>query len=178
MQRCERHALDTKGPEFENAATGSIFVIGQDIGLRLKHIVQPSYRLDVQYATSIAFTKGSLFGASCTYKVGPERDNDQHCCVHQLPPLILLLAITLYDGLADHFLCELTARLGSFDDTRLSPEENICFLSSLSTLIQAAAADHVAEEMNSVTTTKILLDKYQVGTERAKKGRSSVASQS
>jgi hypothetical protein len=39
-------------------------------------------------------------------------------------------------------------------------------------LIKAAAEDHVAEEMNYVTTPKILLDKYQDGTERAKKGRS------
>ena len=121
---------------------------------------------DCYYTVKTAFTKDRLLRCECTYKCGGEM-NEQITCVHSLVP-IFLLTLLLCEGLAEHFLLELSARLSVTSDI-YNIETQSQFLDNIQLLI--ACADGLKYDYDSSKKIKdynVLLQRFSVGTEKRK----------
>ena len=117
-KRALRTAYDTKTKQLDEKASAAVFrSTNGNIGLLISHTVSPSFRTDTEYKVRVAFTGQDLIAAECNCQAGCKED-DRHICVHILP-VILQLAMLLFDGLAENFLVELCQRWPSLQMLKL-----------------------------------------------------------
>ena len=90
--------------------------------MKIEHKIQPSFRNDTEYKVAVAFTVDDLMAARCGCNAGPS-GHDKHICVH-ICPLLVLLMLLLFDGLAEHLLVELCSRWTSADDDKINQNES------------------------------------------------------
>eukprot|EP00562_Extubocellulus_spinifer_P004368 CAMPEP_0178524518 /NCGR_PEP_ID=MMETSP0696-20121128/29687_1 /TAXON_ID=265572 /ORGANISM="Extubocellulus spinifer, Strain CCMP396" /LENGTH=485 /DNA_ID=CAMNT_0020155861 /DNA_START=142 /DNA_END=1598 /DNA_ORIENTATION=+ len=130
--------------------------------------MQPSFK-DGRYDTKVAFTKSAVVACACSCKAGADckKKDQKHVDVHILP-IMHLLVLLLFDGLAEHILIELAARWKSVDD---SVEARDTMMDAIETLNLAARSrgGRAPTERSSDATVSKLLDGFLVGTERPKK---------
>ena len=173
-KRALRTALDPKTAPLDCGANASIFRYKGQLGLSIAHQMAPSYRQDVTYSPAVAFTANDLLAASddSECKAGPTGDN-RHICVH-IPPVLVLLTLLLFDGLAEHFLVELAERWNDADECALTSEQKQKMLLALRDLVAASGtswkSDSVGGEaaLSACGSVSSLLNSFLVGTERRK----------
>jgi len=165
MGRCIRHAMDSKTSPVINARA-SIFEHDGEVGLMISHIMQPSFK-DKKYETRIAFTKSAIVACACSCTAGADckKKDHKHVDVHVLP-IMHLLVLLLFDGLAEHILIELAARWKSVDDIAEARET---MMDAIDTLKLATSTGGAPTVRPSDATISKLLDGFLVGTERPKK---------
>jgi len=138
----------------------------------LNHQIRASFR-DTTYFPHVVFTTSDLLAASCTCKAGAEGES-QHCCVHILP-LILEPSILLLDGLAEHFLVELSACWNASWDQQLSTQEKEGMMNSLHLLVTASGSawkqGYGVASLEGSASVSSFLNAFSVGTERSKTNR-------
>lgn len=164
LKRAVRHAMDPEGCSI--MSSNCYIVECQDtIGIHISHIVKASMKKEA-YRTNVSFTTSTdILAVSCTCKSGSIND-EKIICVHVLP-VLLQLAILLFDGLSEHLLCELANDLDPDIETILNNEQTIKLKDSLG-LLRRANSD--IDIVNNNLTINILLSKYNVGTQSYKKG--------
>jgi len=172
-KRALRHALDPAVAPLDYRGTGTIIQYQEKVGLLLAHTMSPSYHQDVIYHPVAAFTIDDLLAASddSECKAGPTV-SCRHICVHILP-LLLLLTLLLFDGLAEHYLVELAERWHQDDENKLRAEQKSKMIAALNSLAVASGAvwkqDTVGYSgLASCNTVSLLLQQFLVGTERRK----------
>ena len=166
MQRCIRHAMDSKTEQIIKAR-GEVVEHNGEIGMRIQHQMQPSFK-EGSYSADVVFTKSAIVACSCTCKAGADcKKCDKHVDVHILPVLFLLV-LGLYDGLAEHFLVELAEAWNQLDDDIESADVMMESIDTLKRAIRGGNSGRYEPRSHNATVSKLLEDSL-VGTERQKK---------
>lgn len=166
MQRCVRHAMDSKTEPIVKAQ-GEVFEHKGELGIRIRHQMQPSFK-EGSYKVDVAFTKSALVACSCTCKAGADcKKCDKHVDVHVLPVLFLLV-LGLYDGLAEHLLVELAEAWNQSDDGIESAEAMMDAIDTLKRAVHGSTGSGAIEPRQEDATVSMLLEESLVGTERRK----------
>ena len=170
IQRCGRHAVDSKIDPLELARHGIFFVDEetQKIGLKLSNYVPASMRESV-YETHVAVAGGrQLVACSCTCETGGSNTEERVACVHVLP-ILLLFSFFLAEGLAEHILLELTALINSnqrvLDDVEKAGDS---FCKDIK-LLMLAANEHASSDVFRASNVREMLQIFSVGTDKRKK---------
>ena len=112
------------------------------------------------YKSEVAFTKSELLYCKFICQCGGCNDW-MITCVHNLP-IIFQLCMLLVDGLAEHILLELSARINLHDDVNIKIKTE-----SVWTLMAASGEDiHYSDGYKSI---HVLLERFSVGTDKRKK---------
>ena len=169
IERCARHAVDTKADMLELQRHCAFFFDNQtkSLGMKLGNYIPASMK-NQQYETEVAILSGrKLAACSCTCETGSENEG-KVACVHVLP-ILLLFSFLLVEGLAEHILLELAALLSS-DQEVLNDVENAGdgLRKKIIILLRAAHEIETSVAYNA-KTVKQMLEIFAVGTEPRKK---------
>ena len=136
--------------------------------IRIKNKVKPSMK-PVLYETDVCFDNDSLIVCSCTCKAGC-RTISSHClgternfCTHGAS-ILAGLTLLLFDGLAEHLLVELRARLSSDEELGSLLDRQHIFL--LMTACGKRNSDLLIK--NGGASIFKCLEKFSVGTDLSK----------
>ena len=163
MQRCIRHATDSKFPSIDTQMATLINHNGE-LGIHLSALVPASMK-NCSYKSEIVLTPTKILCCKCTCPCGSQ-NNERTLCVHNLP-LVYSLTLLLFRDLADHIVRELAAcmRCNIWNDAVWSAEDQVVMKQNL-ILLTEAAGDPV--DKYNVLTVSIddLLEDFLVGTEK------------
>ena len=159
------HAIDTHCQSLVHSEVKLFTLIETDeVGIDIQHTIPASMKY-CSYTVRIACTKNKVLCTQCTCKCGGDK-SEKVTCVHTFVPTFLP-ALLLCEGLAEHLLLELSARLTVESDTsdtdvRTDLMENI--------RLPIICADGVKHDIGASTDTSdynILLERFKVGTEKS-----------
>ena len=164
LKRAVRHALD---PEGINILTSNCAFVEYEniIGLHISHKIKASMKKDL-YDVKLTFTSNDILACSCSCKAGSAKE-EKILCVHILP-VLLQLSLLLYDGMAEHLLCEIANEFPTGMEDNLN-HDNILMLSKAIYLLKVASGK-VDDSKNIILSIDTLLEDCKVGTESFKRG--------
>ena len=142
-KRAIRHAMDKASPSMlestvslstygNNNNTNNNNSSSNNVVIRIKKKVKPSMKVSL-YNTHVCFDIDSLIACSCTCKAGCRTKSlnrlgtERNFCTHGAS-ILMGLSLLLFDGLAEHLLVELRARLSSDDELGPLLDRNHIFL--------------------------------------------------
>ena len=164
MQRCIRHATDSKFPSIDTQIAKLINHNGE-LGIHLLALVPALMKNCCSYKSEIVLTPTKILCSKCTCPCGSQ-NNERTLCVHNLP-LVYSLTLLLFRDLADHIIRELAAcmRCNIWNDAVWSAADQVVMKQNL-ILLTEAAGDPV--DKYNVLTVSIddLLEDFLVGTEK------------
>jgi hypothetical protein len=167
LKRAMRHAMDPQTVSILQAK-GSLLEYDGHTCIRIDHEVKASMKSDI-YEVSVMFNMEGVVACKCTCKAGGG-GKERVMCVHILP-VIFQLSMLMYDGLAEHFLCELCndwniAFEVAVDDLNDTVKQS--FKQNLLKIKQATGYDLADYESDLKRSVTELLQPYNVGTEVGK----------
>jgi hypothetical protein len=159
--RAIRHANDPNADSAFNARCELSEHNGEMVTV-MHHNMYASFKSE-RYETSVAFRKDAIVACKCGCPAGAElrEKHDRHVDVHVVP-VMYLLALLLFDGLAYDLLVNLAERWKPSDDNH--PKADL--LSNAVDLLTVAAGKELAPRQNAKVSER--LDRFAVGTEKSK----------
>ena len=166
IERCVRHALDSKCPSIQKK-TVTLIQHGNEVGMHITSAV-PASMDKKMYKTGVVFTATDVLCCECDCHCGSEED-EKVVCVHNFP-LIFLLSLFIMDALAENMLIEFTACLRSniWDEDEFSTEDLMSMKESIVTLADAAGDCMGQLDLENISLHN-LMNKFETGTEGRKK---------
>ena len=125
---------------------------------------------DAEYASKMAFTLKQIISTQCNCPAGG-CNHKRVVCIHNLP-ILYQMVMLLDDGLAEHFLVELTSRWHpDLDNMIENSGKTQTVRRDISILMQTAGVKTTAlQHANDKLTIKAMLDEiYATGTQRSKR---------
>lgn len=168
IKSCQRTVNDPTCPSMISESFSLFREENGDISILVGNNVSASMRKQ-NYYSKVALTRDKLLATKCTCRFGGKNSNDRILCTHNLP-LVMGIALLLYDGLAQHFLMELASRWNS-NLERLVKSENVFgeIRNDLKALMRAARVDEFdITRYTSLPSITEILELYDVGTEKSK----------
>ena len=165
LKRAVRHAMD---PEGVSILSSSCCIIAHmnTTGLHINHTVKASMK-KASYIVKTSFTSTDILAVSCECKAGSSA-NENVICVHILP-VLLQLSLLIFDGLAEHMLCEIANDIPPDIDKLISVEE-MNRLRDAIIILKRANSDIDLDNTFKHLSIISLLTNYNVGTQSSKKG--------
>ena len=158
LKRAARHSVDPNMADISDMDC-RLFEYEGEIGIEFKGVVAASMR-SCSYDACVSFTSSQLLCCKCNCPIGAEGDQ-RVTCVHNLP-IMLKFAMLLMDGLAEHVLLELIAKV------TITPG-SLELLDKNSVLTLMWASGEMVTDLQTKQNTLELLENFSVGTERRKK---------
>lgn len=159
--RAIRHSNDPNADSAFNARCELSEKDGEMV-MTMHHNMYASFKSE-RYETSVAFRKDAIVACKCGCPAGAElrEKHDQHVDVHVVP-VIYLLVLLLFDGLAYDLLVNLAERWKPSDDTN-PRAKSVCDAIDLLTI---AAGEEAVTQRNSKASERLV--RFAVGTEKSK----------
>ena len=159
--RAIRHANDPNADSAFNARCELSEKDGEMV-MTMHHNMYASFKSE-RYETSVAFRKDAIVACKCGCPAGAElrEKHDKHVDVHVVP-VIYLLVLLLFEGLAYDLLVNLAERWKAPDDA--NPRADV--VCNAIDLLTIAAGEQLLPRRNAKVSER--LDRFAVGTEKSK----------
>ena len=171
LMRCIRHAFDSRTQSLTNQ-TAQLIVHQGEVGIHLSSSIPASMKNSV-YCSEIAVTPTKILCCKCSCHCGSQ-GNERVICVHNLP-LLFLLTLLLFDGLAENMLCDFAACLSGtyWDENDWYNEHKSSMKQNIVCLMEASGDEVISRDLEQISMIE-LLDKFLVGTETRKKWKQKI----
>ena len=165
LQRCLRHAFDTKAEPLLNKKASLILVGDSKVGITLQNNISASMR-DSMYDVEVCITHNELLACRCNCKCGCAGDN-RVACVYVLP-VLYQFTLLQHEGLAQHILIELCERWNTTLEDLIGDKKKSVMM-DIETLMRVEGDNNDRIELAiKKETIGEMLETFAVGTERKK----------
>jgi hypothetical protein len=164
LKRCLRHALDPQTPSILQAKA-CVVEYKDKIAIKIETQMKASMKKDVYDVTVVFHEK--ILACKCGCKAGSS-GQERVMCVHILP-VVYQVTLLMYDGLAEHMLCELcNAWNTTYEEAVNNSSSYAIEYCKRSILVLKQATGYDCTDYNADLKKSVidLLANYNVGTQK------------